>query len=96
MATKKPTTYEEFEAELLKRPEIRKEYDALRPKYDLIASIIQRRLERGISQTELARIAGMQQPAISRLEKGSHSSTINTFLRVASALDLEISLKARE
>ena len=29
-------SYEEFKAELLKNPEIRKEYEALKPKYDMI------------------------------------------------------------
>jgi DNA-binding XRE family transcriptional regulator len=95
MTARKPTTYEEFEAELLERPGVRREFEALQPKYDLIRALIQRRHEQGISQTQLARMVGMQQPAISRLENGSHSTAISTFLKVASALDLEISLKAR-
>ena len=32
----KATNYKEFEAELLKDPEVRKEYEALKPKYDRI------------------------------------------------------------
>ena len=36
---KKATNYEEFEAELLKKPQIRKEYEALKPKYDMIRSL---------------------------------------------------------
>ena len=32
----KATDYKEFEAELLKDPEVRKEYEALKPKYDKI------------------------------------------------------------
>lgn len=32
----KATDYKEFEAELLKDPEVRKEYEALEPKYDKI------------------------------------------------------------
>ena len=34
--TEKGENYEEFEAELLKDPEVRKEYEALKPKYDTI------------------------------------------------------------
>jgi DNA-binding XRE family transcriptional regulator len=95
MANNKATNYDEFEAGLLEKPEIRKEYDALKPKYEMIRSLIERRNKLGISQTELARIIGTKQPAISRLEKGDYNTTLNTFFKVAEALDLDISLKAR-
>jgi DNA-binding XRE family transcriptional regulator len=95
MAKGKPTTYEEFEAELLERPGVRREFEALQPKYDLIRALIQRRHQQGISQAELAKMVGMQQPAISRLENGSHSTAIGTVIKVASALGLEICLKDR-
>lgn len=96
MTTKKATRYEDFEAELLKRPGIRKEYEALKPKYDIIRSLIKRRNQLKISQTQVARIIGTKQPAISRLEKGDYNTTLNTFFKVADALDLDVSLKARK
>jgi DNA-binding XRE family transcriptional regulator len=96
MANRRATTFEEFEAELLEKPEIRREYEALKPRYDMIRSLIKRRNQLRISQTELARIIGTKQPAISRLEKGDYNTTLNTFFKVAEALDLEISYKARK
>lgn len=95
MPNKKATNFEEFEAELLKKPGIRREYEALKPKYDMIQSLIERRNQLRLSQTELAEIVGTKQPAISRLEKGDYNTTLSTFFKVASALDLDISLKAR-
>jgi DNA-binding XRE family transcriptional regulator len=95
MTIKRATNFEEFEAELLKDPEVRREYEALKPKYDMIRSLIERRSKLGISQTELARIIGTKQPAISRLEKGDYNTTLSTFFKVADALDLDVSLKAR-
>lgn len=95
MVSKKATNYEEFEAKLLEKPEIRKEYEALNPKYEMIRSLIKRRSQLRISQTKLARIIGTKQPAISRLEKGDNNTTLSTFFKVADALDLDISLKAR-
>jgi len=92
---KKATNYEEFEAELLKRPGIRKEYDALRPKYNIIRTIIERRNQLQISQAQLAEIIGTKQPAISRLENGAYNTTLSTFFKVADALDLDISLEVR-
>jgi predicted transcriptional regulator len=96
MTNKKATKFEEFEAKLLEKPEIRKEYEALKPKYDMIRSLIERRSKMGISQAELAKIIGTKQPAISRLEKGDYNTTLSTFFKVADALELDISLKARK
>ncbi|NLE08556.1 MAG: helix-turn-helix domain-containing protein [Dehalococcoidales bacterium] len=95
MAENKPTDYLEFEAALLRKSEIHREYEALQPKYDIITSLIKRRHKLGISQTELAETIGTRQPAISRLEKGDYNTTLRTFFKVAEALDMELSLKVR-
>jgi len=89
------TRYQDFETELLNKPGIRKEYDALKLKYDLVRTIIERRNQLQISQTRLARIIGTRQPAISRLEKGDSNTTLNTLFKVAEALDLDIALSVR-
>jgi len=95
MVNKKATDFEEFEAELLKRPGVRREYEALKPKYDMIRGLIERRNQLHISQTQLARMVGTKQPAISRLEKGDYNTTLRTLFKVADALGLDISLKER-
>jgi DNA-binding XRE family transcriptional regulator len=95
MINKKATSFEKFEATLLEKPGIRKEYEALKPRYDMIRILIKRRNQLKISQKELARIIGTKQPAISRLEKGDYNTTLKTFFKVAEALDLDISYKAR-
>ena len=95
MTNNKATSYEEFEAELLQDPEIRKEYEALKPKYAMIQSLIERRNELRLSQVKLAKIIGMQQPAISRLENGGRNTTISTLFKVADALALDVEFKPR-
>jgi len=95
MANKRAASYEQFEAELLEKPGIRKAYEALKPKYDMISALIERRNQLQMSQTELASIVGTKQPAISRLEKGDYNTTLSTLFRVANALDLDISLEVR-
>jgi len=89
------TRYQDFETELLNKPGVRKEYDALKPKYNLVQTIIERRNQLQISQTRLAKIIGTRQPAISRLEKGDSNTTLSTLLKVAEALDLDIALSVR-
>ena len=93
MTIRHATDYEQFEKELLKKENIRKEYEALKPKYDLIRSIIERRIQLHMSQKELAEIVGTRQPAISRLEKGDYNMTLGTFLKIMQALDMDVSLK---
>jgi DNA-binding XRE family transcriptional regulator len=96
MSNNKPTDFKEFETALLQKPGIRKEYDALKSRYDMISALIKRRNQLKISQSELAMIIGTKQPAISRLEKGDYNTTLKTFFKVAEALDLKISYKTRK
>jgi predicted transcriptional regulator len=99
MNKKQPTNLEEFEGELLQDPEIRKEYEDLKPKYEIIQSLIKRRNQLRMSQSQLARTVGTRQPAISRLERGEFNNvTLSTLIKVAHALDLDldISLKTRQ
>ena len=48
--------------------------------------IIEQRRSLGISQQELARLAGVRQETISRLESGKHSPTIRNVDKIDSAL----------
>lgn len=89
------TDFKDFKAELLKRPGIRKHYEALRPRYEIIQAIIARRNELSISQRALARKVGMQQPAICRLERGDQNIRIGTLFKVADALDMHLSMHAK-
>ena len=98
MNNKKSTNFDQFEGELLQDPVIRKEYEDLKPKYEMIQSLIKRRNQLRMSQSQLARTVGTRQPAISRLERGEFNNvTLSTLIKVAHALDLDldISLKAR-
>lgn len=96
MINKKPTKFEEFKEELLKDPAVRQEYEALQPKYTMIASIIERRNTLKLSQVQLARIIGTQQPAISRLEKGNCDTKLGTLFKVVNALGMDVSVTVRE
>ncbi len=96
MAKNKPTTLDDFESELLKNPEFRREYESLKPKFELISRLIERRIRLKLSQAQLAERVGMRQPAISRLERGDYNTTVGTLLKVTAALglDLEFSPKS--
>ncbi len=71
---------------LLKDPEIRKAYDDLEPEFALIESIIKKRIEKGMTQSALAKKVGTKQSAISRLESGSSNPSFVFLKKVAKAL----------
>lgn len=69
---------------------VRAGYEAARRAFEIGQAVRTRRLELGISQTELARRAGMTQSAVSRLEAGGAVPTIVVLERLAAALDAEL------
>ncbi|MBC7708235.1 helix-turn-helix transcriptional regulator [Polaromonas sp.] len=54
---------------------------------------INARLERHMSQHQLAKACGMPQSAIARIESGKSSPTLNTMHRIAKALNKTLVLK---
>jgi transcriptional regulator with XRE-family HTH domain len=59
---------------------------------DLIRSV---RTRRGLTQVELARRAGTTQTAISRLERGDRSPTVETLRKVLLVMGEDLDLRAR-
>jgi predicted transcriptional regulator len=49
-----------------------------------------RRLDKNLSQRELAELCGTTQSAIARLERGGRPPRIDTLLRIAEALECEL------
>ena len=88
-------TYKQFKKELLRNREIRQVYEKLGPEFAVIEMIIKKRMEKGLSQKELARKIGTKQSAISRLESGTYNPTLSFLQKVVEALDakLKIALK---
>lgn len=82
-----PVPFQDFLDEALKDPEIKAEYDRLEPEFEIIRAIIRKRLEKGMSQKQLAVKMGTQQSALSRLESGNYNPSLAFLKKVASALD---------
>ena len=59
----------------------------------MISAIKFRRLEKGYSQRDLARITGIKQSAIARLEANKLCPRLDTVFVIARALDLQVTLK---
>ena len=60
----------------------------LEPYEQLARIVIRRRMELELTQAELARRMGTSHSAISRIESGQHSTSVQTLQRLAGALDM--------
>jgi predicted transcriptional regulator len=77
--------FEEIKARLRANPEVKVEYDALAPEFEIAAELVKARLRASLSQTELAVRMGTCQSAIARLESGQAFPSTKTLLRYAEA-----------
>jgi predicted transcriptional regulator len=57
--------------------------------------VAERRVEKNLSQRELAELCGTTQSAIARLERGGRPPRIDTLLRIADALECELVVDLR-
>lgn len=92
MKKEKFTKFSDWKAEQLKDPEFKKAYDALEPKYALIEEILDKRIEKRMSQKAFAKKLGTNQSAVSRLESGNYNPSLKFLKRVAKALGCQLKI----
>lgn len=88
-------SFEQVKSELLKDPEVKAEYEKLRPRYEAIEQIIRARKEQNMTQAELAGRIGTQKSNISRLESGNYNPTLDMLIKIAQALGKNLSIQLR-
>ena len=62
----------------------------------IVSALTEARLAAGVSQQELANRIGTQKPNISRMESGQQNISLDTMLKYASALDLDVSIDLKD
>jgi DNA-binding XRE family transcriptional regulator len=82
-------TAEQIAAAELADPDIRREHERAALAHAVAMRVIGYRVEHGLTQTALARVLGMHQPAIARLEAGDHEPSLATLSRLARKLGVE-------
>lgn len=85
-------SHQTIKYQLLKDAQVKKAYKRLKPEFDLVQMVIERRLAQGITQAELAKKLGTKQSAISRLECGSYNPSVAFLHRLAKALNTELNI----
>ena len=82
--------YTQFKRRFLKNRALRSHYEALRPEFEMITLFIKKRLQRGLTQKELARRIGTKQASISRFESGTYNPSLGFMYKIADALNARI------
>jgi len=72
--------------------EYRREYERTRFANDVAVRVVSYRAEHGLSQTALAKLLGMHQSAIARLEAGEHEPSLTTLSRLSQVLGEDFSV----
>lgn len=85
--------FEEIKQKLLENDDVKKEYDRLGPRYELISQIIEARKEQNLSQSDLAKRIGTQKSNISRLESGNYNPSLDFLVKIAHSLGKEIKIQ---
>ena len=70
------TTTEEPHPSDLDNPEYRAEWERTHVAHEVAQRVIAYRVEHRLTQTELARMLGMRQPHVARLEAGEHEPSL--------------------
>jgi DNA-binding XRE family transcriptional regulator len=83
---------EDIKKELFKNKKVKDAYDALGPEFDMISSVIRKRIQKKMTQAQLAKKLGTKQSAIARLEGGTYNPSFRFLQKVARAMDAKLSV----
>lgn len=85
--------YSDYKKKVLQNPDLRAEYDALQPEYDIIQAMIEARITQNITQQELSAKTGITQADISRIENGTRNPSLNMVKKLAQGLGMQLKLE---
>lgn len=92
MKNKLTYTFEEDLAKRLKNPAFKKVWEESEVEYQLACKLIETRLARKLSQRDLAEKVHTSQAAISRIEAMHGNPSLSLLKRIATALDVKLSI----
>ncbi len=82
-----------FKREALRNPELKREYEKLTPRYELISELISARTKKGITQKDLAKKMGTTQSSIARLEAGNINPSLGFLEKIASVMGYKLTVQ---
>ena len=87
------TSWNTYKQKLLKDPEFKRLYDESQPEFEIARAIIRARIEKKITQADLAEKMNTTQSVISRVEQAKTSPSISFLKRLAAALNTTLQVQ---
>ena len=78
--------------DLLQNPELVEELEKNELEYQLISEFIQARIDKKMTQTDLAKLTGTKQSNISRFESANYNPSLEFLEKVAAALGKKLKI----
>ena len=86
-------TYAQFHKELMKDPMRRKAYEDLELEFKIYEALIHARIQKKLTQKQLAGRIGVAQSALARFESGRTNPTLSFLKKVTVGLGLKLVVK---
>lgn len=90
---RKLITFDQVLSGQMKNPEFKKEWGKSEPHYQLMSAIIKARVEKKLSQQQLAKKAKTTQAVISRIQNATVSPTLDLVQRIAEAMGKKLEIR---
>ena len=87
------SSYKDYKKRALQNPEVKAEYDALQPEYDIIQAMIDARVQQNMTQKDLSAKTGITQADISRIENGTRNPSLSMVKKLAHGLGMQLKLE---
>ena len=87
------SSYNDYKRKALENPDVKAEYEALQPEYDIIQAMIDARNKEGLTQKELSERTGITQADISRIENGTRNPSLGMVKRLANGLGMRLKIE---
>ena len=87
------SSYKAYKQKALQNPEVKAEYDALQPEYDIIQAMINARVQQNMTQKDLSAKTGITQADISRIESGTRNPSLSMVKKLAQGLGMQLKLE---
>jgi transcriptional regulator with XRE-family HTH domain len=88
--------YSDYKKSILKNQEVKEEFDALQPEYDIIQAMIDARIKQNITQVELSKRTGITQADISRIENGTRNPSLSMVKKLADGLGMQLRVEFKD
>lgn len=86
-------TFRDSLNERLKDENFKREYELIQPEMEIIKTLVAARKAQNMTQSDLAKVTGINQADISKLENGNRNPTLNMLKKLAEGLGMSLKIE---